>query len=153
MVAPVETAKVLVIDRKNDGEISIRYVTDWIPAEDSIVIIPADPKAGVRSLEPNIPTPTTEDKPNNKRNEDMAKDNDNKQNTVNSPADPVNVDEVRKAVLTEERARLQEIEDICSRHGIDGDLKQEIHRRADGLMTSAKSAPRFDALRNEVRNK
>ena len=132
-VAPGETVKVLGIDRKNDGELSIRYVTDWIPAEDSIVIIPADPKAGVRSLEPNIPTPTTEDKPNNKRNEDMVKDNDNKQNTVNSPADPVNVDEVRKAVLTEERARLQEIEDICSRHGIDGDLKQKFIAGTDGF--------------------
>lgn len=132
-VAPGETVKVLGIDRKNDGELSIRYVTDWIPVEDSIVIIPADPKAGVRSLEPNIPTPTTEDKPNNKRNEDMAKDNENKQNTVNSPADPVNVDEVRKAVLAEERARLQEIEDICSRHGIDGDLKQKFIAGTDGF--------------------
>jgi hypothetical protein len=131
-VAPGETVKVLGIDRKNDGELSIRYVTDWIPAEDSIVIIPADPKAGVRSLEPNIPTPTTEDKPNNKRNENMDP-KDNKQNAVNSPADPVNVDEVRKAVLTEERARLQEIEDICSRHGIDGDLKQKFIAGTDGF--------------------
>ena len=132
-VAPGETAKVLGIDRKNDGELSIRYVTDWIPAEDSIVIIPADPKSGVRSLEPNIPIPTTEDKPNNKRNEDMAKDNENKQNTVTPPDDPVNVDEVRKAVLTEERARLQEIEDICSRHGIEDDLKQKFIAGSDGF--------------------
>ena len=53
--------------------------------------------------------------------------------TPSLPADPVNVDEVRKAVLTEERARLQEIEDICSRHGIDGDLKQKFIAGTDGF--------------------
>ena len=131
-VAPGETVKVLGVDRKNDGEISIRYVTDWIPVEDSIVIIPADPKAGVRSLDTNIPTPTTEDKPNNKRNDNMEP-KDNKQNTVNPPADPVNVDEVRKVAQAEERKRVAEIEAICRKHNIDGELKDKFLAGTDGF--------------------
>lgn len=129
-VAPGETVKVLGVDRKNDGELSIRYVTDWIPVEDSIVIIPADPKAGVRSLDTNIPT--TEDKPTNKRNDNMDP-KDNKQNTVTPPADPVNVDEVRKAALAEERKRVAEIEAICRNHNIDGELKDKFLAGTDGF--------------------
>ncbi len=131
-VAPGETVKVLGVDRKNDGELSIRYVTDWIPVEDSIVIIPADPKAGIRSSDTNIQTPATEDKPTNKRNDNMEP-KDNKQNTVTPPADPVNVDEVRKAALAEERKRVAEIEAICRKHNIDGELKDKFLAGTDGF--------------------
>ena len=63
----------------------------------------------------------------------MAKDNEDKQNTVTPPADPVNVDEVRKAAQVQERERLKEIDEICSRHGIEDDLKQKFIAGMDGF--------------------
>lgn len=46
----------------NDGSRTRRYVTSWLPLEDSIVILPADPTTGIRSAEntdPNQPDPKT----------------------------------------------------------------------------------------------
>ena len=58
---------------------------------------------------------------------------DNKQNTVTPPDDPVNVDEVRKAAQAEERKRVAEIEAICRKHNIDGELKDKFLAGTDGF--------------------
>ncbi len=126
LIPPGESSVVLGVERKNDTENSIRYVTDWLPVEDSIVIVPADPTAGIRSgggeisYIDNEATPQTQQK----RNNTMTKVNEEPKIEPTATLPPANtppaIDEkaIRQQAAVAERQRVLEIRSMCERHGI-----------------------------------
>lgn len=123
VIPPGETAVVFNAERKNDAENAIRYVTDWLPIEDSIVIVPADPTAGIRSGVDNLSHIDSEPNPTQKRNDPM-KDNETPKTepavTTATKTEPPAIDEkaIRRQAQEDERQRVLEIRTMCERHGI-----------------------------------
>lgn len=127
---------------KVEGETYRQYIAkEWEPTEISFVIIPADPKAGVRSNEENIQEPEYTEVNSNKNKSIMKREQiialltkrgitvadtatDAELATMleramevpaenpPAPAAPVNEDSVRAATLKAERARVSEITSI-----------------------------------------
>jgi hypothetical protein len=91
------------VTASRDGAPEIRTATDWEPMEISIVPIPADAGAQVRSASPAQQMPET-----------PAQEPE-----MSEPTNVIDIAAERRAAATEERARVSAITEIAKRHGVD----------------------------------
>jgi hypothetical protein len=102
---------------EQDGVRTIRAV-DWTPAEISLVPVPADAGAGVRSL------PVSDCEIVNLNRADRPEENAMTE-TVNRAAESaqpevkIDADKVRQEAIAAERTRMGEITKLCQRHGLE----------------------------------
>lgn len=106
------------VSETEDGVRTIRAV-DWTPAELSLVPVPADAGAGIRSLpatDCEFPHLNRADRP-----EDSAMTDSVTQaaESAKPEAPPIDPDKLRADTIAAERKRMGDITALCKRHGLD----------------------------------
>ena len=101
-----------------DGALPVYRAVDWLPMELSIVAIGADAGAGTRSSQSNSATRTMPCEFSTRANAAQPPKEDT-MSQVAPPAAPTaqDLDAVRAEAVTQERARVTEIGNLCDKHG------------------------------------
>lgn len=149
---------------ETDGIRTLRAV-DWTPAEISLVAVPADAGAGIRSLPESVCEFINHERAESPKEPEMANANPAAQPAPENPTAPVeiNTDQLRSQAIAEERTRVSEITKLCARHGLQdlgtslidqGDTVEQARAKIlDELATrdaAAPTLPRTEIMRDEV---
>jgi len=106
------------VSETEDGTRTIRAV-DWTPAELSLVPVPADAGAGIRSL-PESDCEFVNQRADSPKEPEMSKDNPAAQPATEPQNEEpkVDLDKIRAEAQAADRARSAEILNLCARHGM-----------------------------------
>ena len=106
------------VSETEDGTRTIRAV-DWTPAELSLVPVPADAGAGIRSLPESDCEFVVTKRADSPKEPEMSKDNPAAQPATAVTEEPkVDLDKIRAEAVAADRARAAEINKLCVRHGM-----------------------------------
>ena len=105
------------VSESESGERTIRAV-DWTPAELSLVAVPADAGAGIRSLPESDCEFVLNQRADSPKEPEMSKDNPAAQPAIETTEPKVDLDKIRSEAAAADRARSAEILKLCARHGM-----------------------------------
>jgi hypothetical protein len=125
---------------EREGAVDLYRAIDWEPHELSIVPIPADADAQVRSL--NSPEPASLAEPKERQTMPTDKTETTVETTVETETAP-NVVDIRKAAISVERKRCKGIRAAAAKLGVNGDVVDRLID--DGVALDAARAALIDA--------
>lgn len=136
-------------ERDETGVTPVERAVDWEPYELSLVPIPADAGAQVRSEEPPATQPSEQERSmtlpeNGVQAAEPTQENENRGMPAAAPATPATSAVDVEAVRAGERRRVTDIMDACRKASLDGSFAEKLI--ADGTPIDAARAAILDAM-------
>ena len=136
-------------ERDETGATPVERAVDWEPYELSLVPIPADAGAQVRSEEPPATQPSEQERSmtlpeNGVQAAEPTQENENRGMPAAAPATPATSAVDVEAVRAGERRRVTDIMDACRKASLDGSFAEKLI--ADGTRIDAARAAILDAM-------
>jgi len=150
------------VSEDENGVRTIRAV-DWTPAELSLVPVPADAGAGIRSLPESDCEFVVTKRADSPKEPSMSQDTKAAQPAIETPEPKVDLDKIRAEAQAADRARSAEILKLCARHGMSDlssdliasgakveDVRAKILDELAERDAKAPTMPRIETVRDEV---